>query len=83
MGPARVRGSPCRPGPAHHPHHCSWQHASLVESYRAARHAQDLRAEAWSAGYATELAEFYRTQERPVTFREWLQHQEKPSQAAA
>lgn len=78
-----MRPSPCRRGPAHHPHHCSWAHASLVESYRAARHAQELRAEAWSAGHATELAEFYRTQEPPVTFRRWLEHQERHEDQAA
>lgn len=54
-----------------------------MESYRAARHAQELRAEEWSAGHATELAEFYRTQERAVTFREWLEHQERHERAAA
>jgi len=58
--------SPCR----RHP--CSWWHAELVSSYRAARAAQDARAEAWSAGYATELAAFYREVEAPLTFRDWL-----------
>jgi hypothetical protein len=53
-------------------HHCSEAHADLVESYRLARLAQEARAEAWSAGYATELAAFYRDVERPVTFRDWL-----------
>lgn len=72
-----MRGSPCRRGPAARPHHCSWAHANLVESYRAARAAQDQRAEEWSAGYATELAAFYRDQEPPVTFRAWLEHQEQ------
>ena len=72
-----MKGSPCRRGPADHPHHCSWAHANLVESYRTARRAQDLRAEEWAIGYATELAEFYRTQEQAVTFRAWLEHQER------
>jgi hypothetical protein len=65
-------------------HRCSWQHRELVESYRTARRAQEARAEEWSAGYATELAAFYRDQERPLTFREWLQHRERqPDQEAA
>jgi hypothetical protein len=43
-----------------------------VEGYRLARHAQERRAEEWSGGYATELRDFYRTQEPPLTFRDWL-----------
>lgn len=78
-----MRGSPCRRGPDGHRHHCSRAHAELVHSYRAARQAQEARAEAWSLGYRTELAEFYRTRERPVTFRDWLQHQERPESDAA
>jgi hypothetical protein len=35
--------------------------------------AQRLRAEAWSHGYATELAEFYRDVEPRLTFRAWLE----------
>lgn len=67
--------SPCRSDPAKggRRHHCSWWHAALVESYRLARVAQDQRAEAYSSGYATELAAFYRDLEPPVTFRAWLQ----------
>lgn len=72
-----MRGSPCRRGPAHHPHHCSWAHASLVDSYRTAREAQQARAEQWSNGHPADLAEFYRTQEDRVTFRQWLEHQER------
>lgn len=53
-------------------HHCSWWHRDLVEGYRLARHAQEMRAEAYSIGYPTELREFYRTVERPLTFRDWL-----------
>lgn len=78
-----MRATPCRRGPAGHPHHCSWAHASLVESYRAAREAQEARAEAWSHGYRTELAAFYRDAERRVTFREWLEHQERHEDSAA
>lgn len=78
-----MRGSPCRRGVGPRRHHCSWAHANLVESYRTARHAQELRAEAWSAGYATELAEFYRTVEPPLTFKAWLQHQGREAREAA
>lgn len=64
-------------------HRCSWQHQDLVESYRAARRAQEARAEAWSHGYGTELAEFYREVEPPVTFRQWLEHREDQADQAA
>lgn len=53
-------------------HHCSWWHQDIVEGYRTARAAQEARAEAWAVGYATELADFYRDVEPPLTFREWL-----------
>lgn len=74
-----MRGSPCRSASTGRRHACSWAHATLVESYRAARAAQDARAEAWSSGYATELAAFYRDVEAPVTFRTWLLHQDRPA----
>lgn len=57
--------SPCR----RHP--CSWHHANLVESYRAAAEAQQQQAEAASGGYTTELADYWETHRR-LTFREWL-----------
>jgi len=66
--------STCRRGPDHHPHHCSYEHADLVESYRTARAAQEERAEEWSKGYAAELEAFYRDVERPLVFKDWLQH---------
>lgn len=65
--------SPCRASKGPRRHRCSWWHSELVTSYRCARQAQDERAEAWSIGYATELAAFYRDVEPPVTFRQWLQ----------
>jgi len=49
----------------------SWYHSDLMASYYAARDAQEAEAEAFSNGYATELAEFYTLNER-VTFRRWL-----------
>lgn len=64
--------SPCRSGHGPRRHHCSWWHASVVESYRLARAAQEARMEAWAKGYATERADFYRDVEPPVTFRGWL-----------
>lgn len=48
-------------------------HSELMAEYYAARNAQEERAEMYSAGYATELAEFYATQEDRVTFKAWLQ----------
>jgi hypothetical protein len=53
-------------------HRCSRAHEELVDGYRSARAAQDARAEAWSLGYARELAEFYRDVEPSLTFRDWL-----------
>lgn len=53
-------------------HRCSRWHAELVEGYLLAREAQELRAETYSSGYATELAEFYRDVEPRVTFKAWL-----------
>ena len=55
-----------------HHHRCSRQHAELVDGYITARTAQETRAEHWSIGYATELAEFYRDVERRVVFKDWL-----------
>lgn len=66
--------SPCRSrASGGRRHHCSWHHAGLVESYRAAAEAQRLRAEAVTHGYATELAEFYGREPR-LTFRHWLEN---------
>lgn len=61
-----MRTSPCR----RHP--CSWHHANLVESYRAAAEAQLDRAEAATLGYATELEAYWRDVEPRLTFRHWL-----------
>lgn len=65
-------GSPCRRGPGPRRHHCSWWHANLVESYRAAREAQRRRAEDATGGYGPELSDYWETIERPVTFGQWL-----------
>lgn len=69
------RRSPCRIDrtKGRRRHHCSPAHAELVEGYRLAAEDQDRRAEAWSHGYATELAEFYRDVEPRLTFRVWLE----------
>lgn len=70
-----MRGSPCRSrATGTRRHHCSWWHASLVEGYRTAAEAQRLRAEAATLGYATELAAYWATVERRLTFRAWLIH---------
>lgn len=69
--------SPCRIDKAkgNHRHRCSWQHADLVEGYRLAAEAQNLRAEAATHGYATELAAYFDPHdgtERRLTFRDYL-----------
>lgn len=61
-----MRGSPCRKHP------CSWWHAELVDGYRSAVRAQEQRAEAATAGYRTELSDYYATVEPRLTFRYWL-----------
>ena len=84
LGPVELRPtlSPCRRDPrkGSRGHHCSRQHAELVQSYRDARDAQEQRADAASQGYASELAGFYgdpgqsradRT-ETKITFGAWL-----------
>ena len=51
-----------------------WQH-DLVEGYRLARHAQDLRAEAATGGYDSELEEYFDPLdgvEKRLTFRDYL-----------
>lgn len=65
-GTGGVRGSPCR----RHP--CSWWHANLVDSYRAAVADQQARAEAATHGYATELDHYWTHTEQRLTFRQWL-----------
>lgn len=52
-------------------------HRRWVEDYLAAREAQMDRAEAWSNGYPTELAEFYRTQEKRITLKDWMIHSQR------
>jgi hypothetical protein len=47
-------------------------HRDLVAEYAAAVEAQNLKAEAWSGGHATELEEFYRMVEARLTFKAWL-----------
>lgn len=59
----RCRSNPdARP----HPHACSWQHAQLVEDYRAARLAAEAAREAATNGYVAEYAGSM------LTFRTWL-----------
>lgn len=53
-------------------HRCSTWHHDLVEGYRLAREVQLQRAEAATHGYATELVEYWRDVEAPLTFRDWL-----------
>ena len=70
--------SPCRIDKAkgNCRHRCSAHHADLVESYRLAVEAQNARAEAATAGYATELEQYFHPHdgvERRHTFREWLE----------
>lgn len=47
-------------------------HRLFVEDYQLAVEAQQLRAEAASNGYATELSEYYRDTEPKLTFKQWL-----------
>lgn len=55
-------------------HRCSREHAELVEGYRSWREAAEQAAEAASAGYATELADYWRTAGGAPTFRRYLLH---------
>lgn len=48
------------------------QHCSLMSDYYSAREAQEVRAEEYSNGYATEKEEFYAYQEPRLTFKEFL-----------
>lgn len=74
------RWSPCRIDQTKggRRHHCSAEHASLVEGFRLEQHAQWLRAETASLGYDTELAAYFgddgagRAVERRLNFRDWL-----------
>lgn len=73
------RRSPCRIDQAKgaRRHHCSAEHADLVESFRLAQYAQDARCEQAAIGYATEEAAYYARDggtERRVTFKDWLIH---------
>ena len=67
--------SPCRIDASlgRHQHPCSREHAELVEGYRAWRQAAEAEAEAETLGYATELADYWSTHDRP-TFRTYLLH---------
>ena len=47
-------------------------HSELMAGYYSAREAQELRAECYGYGYATETADFYATQEARLTFKDWL-----------
>ncbi len=50
----------------------SCRHCGLMAEYYAAREAQELRAEEYSSGYATELADFYENVETKLTFKAYL-----------
>jgi len=70
--------SPCRidKDKGNRRHRCSPHHADLVESYRLAVEAQNLRAEAATHGYGTELAAYFdpiEGIEQRYTFRHWLE----------
>lgn len=81
------RRSPCRidkaKGNRRHP--CSVHHADLVDGFRLAQEAQQLRAEAATHGYETELAAYFGDDgtgdavERRLTFREWLEGSANPA----
>lgn len=53
-------------------HRCSRWHAELVDGYRCEREAQLQRAEAATYGHSSELADYWRDVEPPLTFRAWL-----------
>jgi hypothetical protein len=63
--------------------------SAVLDDYRAARHAQELREEAYSGGGREERAAFYgrldaptvAEAERAITYRDWLDHsrQEQPA----
>lgn len=53
-------------------HRCSRWHSELVDGYRLAREDQLQRAEAATLAYSTELDDYWRTVESPLTFRDWL-----------
>ena len=70
--------SPCRidKGKGARRHRCSPHHVDLVESHRLAVEAQSARAEAATAGYTTELEQYFDPHdgtERRHTFRDWLE----------
>lgn len=60
--------SPCRPDAAKglHQHRCSRAHAELVDGYRAYREHANAEAEKATQQYAAELADYWRTHERPT-----------------
>lgn len=61
-------------------HRCSRWHAELVDGYWLARDSQLQRAEAATLGYRSELADYWRDVERPLTFRDWLiGHRSEPA----
>ncbi len=79
------RRSPCRidqaKGP--HRHRCSLAHADLVEGYRLAVEAQNVRAESATLGYETETREYFDRDdgtERRLTFRDWLTGSRRPEE---
>lgn len=77
--------SPCRRKTDGRRHHCSWWHAELVTSYRAARDAQEDERHRWEAGTANSPGradeDFYAHHKR-VTFRDWLVWSAGESRAA-
>lgn len=72
-GRAWPRALPAHRSPCRHDaskgvrqHRCSRSHAELVEGYRSWREAEYAAAEDATSGYATELAEYWSTRERPT-----------------
>lgn len=64
---------PCSPGMRGCHIRCA--HRERVEDYRRAREEQDVRAEAMTLGYATELTAYFdphNGQEARVLFKQWL-----------
>ncbi len=53
-------------------HPCGPYHRELVLGYRLARQAQEMRCEAATAGYASEVRDYYANTERSLTFKDWL-----------
>jgi len=62
----------CRDHGKRRKHNCSAWHRALMEAYYDARNRQEMRAEEYSIGYATELKQFYTEVESKITFKFFL-----------